>query len=122
MINFRLMKILPHIKIKELRKLNEFSQQYIANKLNISQEAYSKIERNKTRLNWDKLNQLSEILNVNIWDLIDNNKEIDNINFANVFSNEPIHLLKQLFHKHDCQINTLKEEITSLREQLDLKE
>jgi len=112
------MTTLPHIKIKELRKLKGFSQQYMANQLNISQMAYSKIERNKTQLNWDKLNKLAEILAINIWDLIDNNKEIKEIDLENKASNETILLLKQFFHKYDYQINTLKEEITFLREQL----
>ena len=121
MIIFKLMKTLPHIKIKELRKLKKLSQQSVAVKLGISQEAYSKIERNKTQLNWDKLNKLAKILDVNIWDLVDNNKEIDDIDFDHNFSNKSILLLKQLFHKHDYQINTLKEEILSLRDELSLK-
>lgn len=116
------MKTLPHIKIKELRILKGFSQQYIADKLGISQMAYSKIERNKTQLNWSKINRLAEILSINVWDLIDNEKETNSLNTDNKLYNENILLLKQLFHQHVCQIKMLKEEIKFLRKQLNLKQ
>jgi len=121
-LKFRLMETLVHIKIKETRVLKGFSQQYMADQLNISQMAYSKIERNKTQLNWDKLNKLAKILAVNIWDLIDDKKEINENDLGNQSPDEVVLLLKQLFHKHEYQINALKEEIKFLREQLSLKQ
>ena len=84
--------------------------------------AYSKIERNKTQLNWEKLNKLAKILAINIWDLIDDKKEFNENDFDNKPLNESVLLLKQLFHKQEYQINTLKEEIKFLREQLSLKQ
>jgi len=116
------MKSLPHIKIKETRESKGYSQQYMADQLGISQMAYSKIERNKTQLNWDKLNKLAQILSINIWDLIDDNKNIDENNLNNQYPSEVVLLLKQLFHKHDYQINLLKEEIEFLKKQLSSKQ
>jgi transcriptional regulator with XRE-family HTH domain len=116
------MKTSPHHKIKELRILKGFSQQYMADLLNISQMGYSKIERNKTQLNWERLNKLAEILSINVWDLVDNQKELNESSFNDKSSGEVVLLLKQLFHKQDYQISTLKEEIKFLREQLRLKQ
>jgi transcriptional regulator with XRE-family HTH domain len=116
------MKKPPHIKLKEIRTLKGFSQQDMADQLNISQMAYSKIERNKTQLNWDKLNKLAEILSINIWDLVDDKKEVKESDLEKKHSDETVLLLKQLFHQHEYQINTLKEEIKFLRKQLSLKQ
>ena len=116
------MKISPHIKIKEIRTLRGFSQQYMAEKLELSQMAYSKIENNVTQLNWDKLNRISQILSINIWDLIDNEKELDEHNFDDKSPGEVVLLLKQLFVKQECQLKTLKEEVSFLRDQLKSKD
>lgn len=43
------------IKIKKIRELKGYSQDYVANKLAISQRAYSKIESGETRLHWDRM-------------------------------------------------------------------
>lgn len=118
MFIFKPMKVPPHIKIKKIRKLKRFSQQYMADQLNLSQMAYSKIERNKTQLNWEKLNKLAKILSANIWDLVDGEKEIE---IEKNPSNESVLLLKKLFHQHEFEINSLKEEVKFLREQLELK-
>jgi len=112
----------PHIKIKKERILKGFSQQYMADQLNISQMAYSKIERNKTQLNWDRLNKLAEILSLNIWDLVDERKEIKASDIDNKPADHNVMLLKRLFHQHEYQIDALKDEIKFLREQLKLKE
>ncbi|NQX96520.1 MAG: helix-turn-helix transcriptional regulator [Flavobacteriales bacterium] len=121
MVIFNLMQTSPHLKIKKTRTLKGFSQQYMADQLNISQMAYSKIERNKTQLNWDKLKKLAEILSINIWDLVDDKKEITESDLGGKSPNETVLLLKRLLHQHEYQINTLEEEIKFLRKQLALK-
>ena len=112
----------PHIKIKELRILKKFSQQYMADQMNLSQMAYSKIERGITQLNWEKLNKFAEILSINIWDLVDDQKEIKASDLDNMSTNDNVLLLKRLLHQHEYQINSLKEEVKFLREQLELKQ
>jgi len=112
----------PHIKIKEIRILKKFSQQYMADQMNLSQMAYSKIERGITQLNWEKLKAFAEILSINIWDLVDNQKEIKASDLDNISTNDNVLLLKRLLHQHEYQINALKEEVKFLREQLELKQ
>lgn len=50
-------------KIKKIREIKGFSQEYVATKLNITQNSYSKIERGETNLNFSKLNEICEIIN-----------------------------------------------------------
>ena len=48
-------------KIKKIRELRNFTQEHIAEKLNITQAGYSKIERNEVDLNLEKLDKLAQI-------------------------------------------------------------
>lgn len=50
--------------IRHLRRGKEYSQQYIAFRLGISQNAYSKLEGGKTVLTLERLFEISNILNI----------------------------------------------------------
>lgn len=50
--------------IKDLRKANNYTQEYVAEKLGISQNAYSKIELGHSGISIKKLFKFSEIYNV----------------------------------------------------------
>ncbi len=47
-------------KLRKLRIEKGYSQEYMAAKLGLSQSAYSKIERGKTKLTIERLERLSE--------------------------------------------------------------
>ncbi|PAM93775.1 transcriptional regulator [Flavobacterium sp. IR1] len=49
-------------KIKSIRELKNYTQEYMAYQLGMTQAGYSKIEKGKTRLNLEKLQKLSVIL------------------------------------------------------------
>jgi transcriptional regulator with XRE-family HTH domain len=53
-------------RLKKVRLEKNFSQDYLAKKLGLTQKAYSKIENNETKLNVDVLQRLAEILEVPI--------------------------------------------------------
>ncbi len=53
-------------KVRMLREGIGFTQEYVANKLEISQQAYSKLEKNPDSATLERLKQLSEVLGVNI--------------------------------------------------------
>lgn len=113
------MKLIPHLKIKEIRKKRKYSQQYMADYLGISQMAYSKIESNKTQLNWDKLNRISKILAINIWDLVDDTKKFENGEPNNELSlDDTLDMLKKLFLRHEDEKRELLKEIQQLKKQL----
>ncbi len=58
-------------KIREVRKQKGYSHEYIAHELDISQVAYSKLEKNETKLTVERLYKLAEILETPITDLLD---------------------------------------------------
>ena len=53
-------------RIKHLREERNYSQTYLATKLNISQKAYSKIETGETRLSVDNLLRIADVLETSI--------------------------------------------------------
>ncbi len=53
-------------KIRMLREGIGLSQDYVAKKMNITQQAYSKIEKKPLSASLERLKQLSEVLGVNL--------------------------------------------------------
>jgi transcriptional regulator with XRE-family HTH domain len=57
-------------KIKKFRELKNYTQEYMADKLAISQNAYSKIERSETDVAYSRVESISKILDVDVLDII----------------------------------------------------
>lgn len=57
-------------KIKRYREVRNFTQSYMAEQLDISQNTYSKIESGTIKLTVDRLRQISNLLNVPIEDIL----------------------------------------------------
>jgi len=66
--------------IKQIRELKNFTQEYMADELGISQPAYIKIEQGLTVLKIDRLQQIADILEVDLSVLL-NTTNIFNIVF-----------------------------------------
>jgi len=57
-------------RIKKIRVEKGYSQEYMADMLSISQNAYHKLERGHTRINLQKFIDISKILEIEISELI----------------------------------------------------
>ncbi|WP_254562668.1 helix-turn-helix domain-containing protein [Dyadobacter diqingensis] len=57
-------------KVRKLREIYGYSQEYVAFQMNISQAAYSKKESGRTDLSLSCLNKIAEIYHLTIIDLI----------------------------------------------------
>jgi transcriptional regulator with XRE-family HTH domain len=58
-------------RIRDEREKQNLKQEYMAHRLHISQNAYSKIEIGQTKLTVDRLFQLAEVLDVPAINLLD---------------------------------------------------
>jgi transcriptional regulator with XRE-family HTH domain len=56
--------------IRKIREIRNYTQDYLAAKLGISQNAYSKIELGYSKLTLERLFQISAILEVEVFELI----------------------------------------------------
>jgi transcriptional regulator with XRE-family HTH domain len=57
-------------KIRKVRELKGFTQDFMAGKLEMSQRAYSKIENNDIKLDWGRIEDISKILDIEPFDLV----------------------------------------------------
>jgi len=58
----------------------QYSQEYMANKLGISQPAYANLENGETKINIKRLEKIATILETEIADLLDGNTTVNNFN------------------------------------------
>jgi transcriptional regulator with XRE-family HTH domain len=69
--------------IKSLRELKNYTQEYMAEQLGITQAGYSKIEKGKTDLGYKKLEEIARILGVSVEGII----TFDTQKYFNSFNN-----------------------------------
>jgi transcriptional regulator with XRE-family HTH domain len=68
-LNLKIKAIAANIRNK--REYRNYTQEYLAAKLDISQNAYSKIELGYTKITVERLFQIAEVLGFEVADLID---------------------------------------------------
>ena len=105
--------------VKKTRYEKNFSQDYIAKKLGITQKAYSKIENNETKLNVDTLTKIAEILEVDVSSFFNSNEKPvlndfstrsggDNVIYKNNSIEKIEELYKEIIKAKDAEIALLK--------------
>lgn len=110
-------------KIRMIRELRHLSQEDIARKINLSQQAYGKIERDETRVDLYRLKEIAQALDVSV-------EFIQQFDERNIFltqhshDNSSIHTFnyhyqnQQLIDLLERTIDALRDEIVFLREQI----
>ncbi len=121
-------------KIRRIRESKEWSQEQMAEKLNMSLNGYAKIERGETKLYLDKLEQIAQILDIDVVELIQSGEknicfqiesplgsvyqgvgesslliEIERLKLALSHANEKENLLNKLLEQKDSEIKALKD-------------
>lgn len=66
-------------KIRMVRTLKGYSQEYMAQRLGIAQNTYSKIETDHTKLTTDTLQKIAEILEISPMDIMQQQPSIINM-------------------------------------------
>lgn len=104
-------------KIRKVRELKGFTQDFMAGKLEMSQRAYSKIENNDIKLDWGRIEDISKILEIEPFDLVsfDDNLVFNNCSQsgkANVIHNN---FPEELKKSYEDRVNHLEKEVLFLR-------
>lgn len=109
-------------KIKKLRELKNYTQDYMADKLQMSQSNYSRIENNELDLPFSKLQQIAEIFEISIIDLIEfDAKYFFNNVHAQTINGNITHAMSTNEKKlYEEQIEGLKREVSYLKEIIEL--
>lgn len=106
-------------KIRKIRELKGFTQDYMATQLEISQRAYSKLEKEEIKLDWQRIEKISHILEIEPIDLVsfDDNLVFHNStqsgkNNTNTINN---HFPDELKKSYEDRIKHLEDEVVFLR-------
>jgi transcriptional regulator with XRE-family HTH domain len=115
-------------KIRKIRTLKGFSQEYMAVQLGISQTGYSDLEKEKTKLSMERIEDIAKIFAMEIQDILSfDEKQVFNNTFTESskgFFNVKKYINESFEHERNLyteQIITLKEEVQYLRKKLDEK-
>lgn len=111
-------------KIKAFRIMRGFSQEDMANRLDITQATYSKIEGNKQKITQEQLEKIAQELGVTIADITSNEPIMILNNASNHgaqghiehFYADQKELYEKLIASKDGEIGNLKDIIQSLKE------
>jgi transcriptional regulator with XRE-family HTH domain len=106
--------------LRILREVNNYTQEYVAEKIGVDQSTYSKIERNPKNLRTDQAEKLAELYDVSLSDVITGGVSIAFSN--NTIDKGYVHHLheaeqSETINAHLSEIKSLKEEIEYLRNQ-----
>jgi transcriptional regulator with XRE-family HTH domain len=66
-------------RLKKIRELRNYTQEHMANKLDISQNAYHKLENGTTKLTTDRLEQIAKVLDVPVESILNSEKQVFNL-------------------------------------------
>jgi len=109
-------------KIKKIREIKGFKQDYMADNLEITQQSYSNIESNKIDVSFSKIEQIAKLFGMRLEDLLTfdervvfnlNAQHTSASNTGDIHNNNFPQELKQLYEE---QIQLLKEKIAWLEQ------
>lgn len=83
-------------RLKELRKKNHYSQEYVAEQLNISRQAISNWENEKSAPDLENLMLLADLYNLSLDELLDGNKDNEPSSEVPVTEKNPFYYLEIL--------------------------
>jgi transcriptional regulator with XRE-family HTH domain len=104
-------------KIRKIRELKGYSQEYMADKLKVSQATYIKLEKDDKFVNFEKLAEISAIFEIDPLKLINFDEQVvfNNYNSTQAGFNNYIQLPEKLIEQYEARIKQLEEEVVFLR-------
>jgi DNA-binding helix-turn-helix protein len=127
-------------KIRKFREAKDWSQEQMAEKLNMSLNGYAKIERGESKIYLDKLEQIAQVFDIDVVELMQSDGknicfqiesplgsiyqgggetqlliEIERLKLALSHANEKEELLNKLLEQKDNAIQELKDLINILK-------
>jgi transcriptional regulator with XRE-family HTH domain len=107
----------PEIKIKQIRELKNFTQEYVASQLDLSTRAYSKIESGETQLTINRLNEISSILGIEPVEVLgfDDKQVFNNCKQEGNIGINHINIPEKLIQQFEKTIQVLEDEVLLLK-------
>ncbi len=116
------------LKIRMIREMRGYSQEYMAEKLGMAQNSYSRIETNQTKLSTELLQKIATILGVSPMDILSQQPAIINlqsnqgtqqaIGHVDTIVSENKELYAKILEQKDSEIQRLQRMVEALLEKL----
>ncbi len=97
------------VQIRKVRELKDYTQQYMADQLSISQKTYSNIENGVTKVDLTRVVKIAELLEISLIQLLSFNQDI--LFKSNSFKND--------IRQYQDYIEFLEKENRFLKQQID---
>ncbi len=99
-------------KLKQARLNKSYTQDFMADMLNISQKTYSNFENNKTTPDFSQIEQIAKILEVSVLDFLTDDKLAFNYNNIHGGNNGFVlnNLPEKLIEQYELRIQRIEEE------------
>ena len=107
----------PEIKLKQLRELKNYTQEYVATQLGLTTRAYSKIESGETQLTINRLNEISAILGIDPMEALgfDHQNIFNNCTQEGNIGINHINIPDKLIEQYEKRVHQLESEVMFLR-------
>ncbi|MDO5615426.1 MAG: helix-turn-helix transcriptional regulator [Cruoricaptor ignavus] len=104
--------------LRHERLNRNFSQDYMAEMLNVSQKTYSNFENNKTKPNFEQIEKIAQVLEISILNFLSDSKISNNSKIKNDYMLINV-LSEQLIEQYELRIKKLEEDIEYFKLLLD---
>lgn len=109
-------------KIRKLRELKNYTQEYMADRIGVGQSSYARFEKDDSDITISKLQQIADILEISIHDILDFNKSFflnntstnSNFNSPNSTVND-LKLVEEIIKSKDKVIASLEAQIELMK-------
>jgi len=101
-------------RIKKIREFRNYTQTHMADKLDISQNAYSKIENGVSQLTTERLEEIAKILDVPAESILNGERQIFNLD-----NNHIEKFYGHIEHLHEENKEVMQQTIKILEQQID---
>lgn len=110
-------------KIRKVRELKGYKQEYVADKLGMSVTAYGNIERGDSSLSFDRLEEIASVMEVTVQDILNIPEQLNihsisnsnNVGFNHTFNDYRV--VDKESEAFKIAIDNLQKEVEYLREQ-----
>ena len=105
--------------IRRVREVRRYSQEYMANQLGMSQNNYSRIEKDEVKIDVERLRKIAEILQVDCQSIINFDEQRINDSILAVHTNDSEVTMTHVIESFSREREQLKEQIRHLHEEIE---
>lgn len=107
-------------RIRKKRNDLQYSQEYMASQLGISQPAYANLENGETKLNTKRLEKIAKILDVDLIDLLEGNTTVNNFN-NNANNTYSVGIVENLYQDNKKYIDKIITKLENDKDKLQIE-